>query len=80
MHFCRHMKIHEKDASSFPTPSSSRINMRRRFPTKKKPSVEDEVEQAEEPPVKKVHFLSSLCLCLMSMTFGIYYPRTSEFI
>ncbi len=67
MHFCRHMKIHEKDASSFPTPSSSRINMRRRFPTKKKHSVEDEVEQAEEPPVKKVHFLSSLkmyVLCL----------------
>lgn len=80
MHFCRHMKIHEKDANSFPTPSSSRINMRQRFPTKKKARVEDEVEQAEEPPVKKVHFHSSLCLCLMSMTFGIYYARTSEVI
>ncbi|KAK2901043.1 hypothetical protein Q8A67_009158 [Cirrhinus molitorella] len=49
----RHMKIHEKDASSFSTLNSSTLNKRRRFP-KRKPSVEDEVEQAEEPPVKKV--------------------------
>ncbi|KAI2667529.1 Ras-responsive element-binding protein 1 [Labeo rohita] len=49
----RHMKIHEKDASSIPTPSSSPLNKRRRLP-RRKPSVEDEVEQAEEPPVKKL--------------------------
>ncbi|XP_026062358.1 ras-responsive element-binding protein 1-like isoform X1 [Carassius auratus] len=50
----RHMKIHEKDANSIPTPSSSPLIKRRRLPSKKKLSVEDEVEQAEEPPVKKV--------------------------
>uniref|UniRef100_A0A671MIF0 Ras-responsive element-binding protein 1 n=1 Tax=Sinocyclocheilus anshuiensis TaxID=1608454 RepID=A0A671MIF0_9TELE len=49
----RHMKIHEKDANSIPTSSSSQLNTRRRLP-KRKPNVEDEVEQAEEPPVKKV--------------------------
>ncbi|XP_073682265.1 ras-responsive element-binding protein 1-like [Garra rufa] len=49
----RHMKIHEKDASSIPTPSSSPLNKRRRI-SKRKPIVEDEVEQDEEPPLKKV--------------------------
>lgn len=53
------MKIHEKDANSIPTPSSFTLNKRRRLPTKKKPSEEDEVEQAEEPPVKKVHYCVS---------------------
>ncbi|KAG1969501.1 ras-responsive element-binding protein 1 isoform X2 [Pimephales promelas] len=50
----RHMKIHEKDANSILTPSSSPLNKRRRLSAKRKPSVEDEAEQAEEPPVKKV--------------------------
>ncbi|TRY53822.1 hypothetical protein DNTS_002783 [Danionella cerebrum] len=49
----RHMKIHEKDASSNPTPSSSPLNKRRRLSTKRR-SLDDEVEQTEEPPVKKV--------------------------
>ncbi|XP_067309934.1 ras-responsive element-binding protein 1 isoform X3 [Pseudorasbora parva] len=50
----RHMKIHEKDANSIPTSNSSQINKHRRLSTKRKPSAEDEAEQAEEPPVKKV--------------------------
>ncbi|XP_051556635.1 ras-responsive element-binding protein 1 isoform X3 [Myxocyprinus asiaticus] len=49
----RHMKIHEKDANGFPTSSPSSINKRRRLSTKRKPSVEDEGEQADEPPNKK---------------------------
>ncbi|KAK9979487.1 hypothetical protein ABG768_012913 [Culter alburnus] len=49
----RHMKIHEKDANSIPTLSSS-TRKRQRPTTNRKPSVEDEAEQAEEPPVKKV--------------------------
>ncbi|XP_051553208.1 ras-responsive element-binding protein 1-like isoform X1 [Myxocyprinus asiaticus] len=49
----RHIKIHEKDANGIPTPSPSPINKRRRLSTKRKPSVEDEGEQADEPPNKK---------------------------
>lgn len=56
----RHMKIHEKDSSGIPTPSSSPLNKRRRLSSKRKPSVEDEGEQAEEPPVKKVTLIQKL--------------------
>lgn len=61
------MKIHEKDANSILTPSSSPINKRRRLSAKRKPSVEDEAEQAEEPPVKKVCFQ----LFFLSMYFSV---------
>lgn len=42
------MKIHEKDASSFP----AQLNKRRRLSKRK--SVEEEGEQADEPSNKKV--------------------------
>lgn len=64
MYFCRHMKIHEKDANSILTPSSSPLNKRRRLSAKRKPSEEDEAEQAEEPPVKKVRFHLFFCQCI----------------
>lgn len=45
------MKIHEKDASSIATSSSSPLPRRR---LSKRKSVEDETERADESPNKKV--------------------------
>lgn len=88
------MKIHEKDANSIPTLSSS-TRKRQRPTTNRKPSVEDEAEQAEEPPVKKVHFhpffstsTSFFCLSIIYqrssknilITFGIYCAHTYQVI
>nr|XP_055058250.1 ras-responsive element-binding protein 1 isoform X1 [Misgurnus anguillicaudatus]XP_055058251.1 ras-responsive element-binding protein 1 isoform X1 [Misgurnus anguillicaudatus] len=55
----RHMKIHEKDANSTSTPSSSPLNKRRRPSVKRKPSVDEEGEQADEPPIKKVMLMQT---------------------
>ncbi|XP_036412527.1 ras-responsive element-binding protein 1 [Colossoma macropomum] len=50
----RHMKIHDKDPNNVPASSPASPNKRRRPSVKRKPSIEDDGEKIDEPPVKKV--------------------------
>ncbi|KAL4623444.1 ras-responsive element-binding protein 1 [Arapaima gigas] len=49
----RHMKIHDKDPNSTVNFSPPSPNKRRRPSAKRKPSLEDESDRADEPPNKK---------------------------
>ncbi|XP_048853653.1 ras-responsive element-binding protein 1 isoform X2 [Brienomyrus brachyistius] len=50
----RHMKIHDKDPSGAPPSSPPSPPKRRRLPTKRKSSLEADVDRSEEPVNKKV--------------------------
>ncbi|XP_064202738.1 ras-responsive element-binding protein 1-like isoform X2 [Anguilla rostrata] len=49
----RHMKIHDKDPSSIMASNPPSPIKRRRPSAKRKPSLEDDGDQGEEPPIKK---------------------------
>lgn len=68
------MKIHDKD-SSLSSPTNPPASGKRKRPSavisKKKPSLSDEVEQADEPSNKKVRFVA-IMQCSFIIIFATF--------